>query len=111
MVAGSSQAKLLDAYHHLLPASPSSRPPACLSRPWPRPPERIWDQEGEGGIRKKKDRTVGLRAHCGAPLQQQSQSREQQQQQVVEDEIGYILCSNCKVFKCVTFPDYGDGVM
>ncbi|GAB2286395.1 hypothetical protein Dimus_020810 [Dionaea muscipula] len=23
---------------------------------------------------------------------------------------GYILCTKCKVFKCVTFPDYGDGV-
>ncbi|KAJ8634485.1 hypothetical protein MRB53_008752 [Persea americana] len=23
--------------------------------------------------------------------------------------IGYVLCSSCKVFKCVTFPDYGDG--
>ncbi|CAI9094991.1 OLC1v1030840C1 [Oldenlandia corymbosa var. corymbosa] len=24
--------------------------------------------------------------------------------------IGYILCSKCKVFKCVTFPDPDDGV-
>ncbi|GLT85115.1 hypothetical protein SLE2022_033160 [Rubroshorea leprosula] len=23
--------------------------------------------------------------------------------------IGYVLCSSCKVFKCVTFPDYSDG--
>ncbi|XP_054799564.1 uncharacterized protein LOC129303982 [Prosopis cineraria] len=23
--------------------------------------------------------------------------------------IGYILCSKCKVFKCVTFPNYNDG--
>nr|XP_023885705.1 uncharacterized protein LOC111997796 [Quercus suber]XP_023885706.1 uncharacterized protein LOC111997796 [Quercus suber] len=23
--------------------------------------------------------------------------------------IGYILCSKCKVFKCVTFPNYSDG--
>ncbi|KAK9099692.1 hypothetical protein Scep_023122 [Stephania cephalantha] len=22
--------------------------------------------------------------------------------------VGYVLCSNCKVFKCVTFPDYSD---
>ncbi|KAL5699373.1 hypothetical protein ACHQM5_030288 [Ranunculus cassubicifolius] len=22
--------------------------------------------------------------------------------------IGYVLCSKCKVFKCVTFPDYSD---
>ncbi|KAL3500153.1 hypothetical protein ACH5RR_039246 [Cinchona calisaya] len=24
--------------------------------------------------------------------------------------VGYILCSKCKVFKCVTFPDASDGV-
>ncbi|CAL5430855.1 unnamed protein product [Camellia sinensis] len=24
-------------------------------------------------------------------------------------KIGYILCSKCKVFKCVTFPNYSDG--
>ncbi|XP_010263302.1 PREDICTED: uncharacterized protein LOC104601604 isoform X2 [Nelumbo nucifera] len=23
--------------------------------------------------------------------------------------IGYVLCSKCKVFKCVTFPNYSDG--
>ncbi|KAG6511764.1 hypothetical protein ZIOFF_029841 [Zingiber officinale] len=23
--------------------------------------------------------------------------------------VGYILCSECKVFKCITFPDYSDG--
>ncbi|XP_050216824.1 uncharacterized protein LOC126667787 isoform X3 [Mercurialis annua] len=23
--------------------------------------------------------------------------------------IGYVLCPNCKVYKCVTFPDYNDG--
>ncbi|KAG1332001.1 hypothetical protein COCNU_02G019690 [Cocos nucifera] len=23
--------------------------------------------------------------------------------------IGYILCAKCKVFKCITFPDYSDG--
>ncbi|XP_015896200.1 uncharacterized protein LOC107429936 [Ziziphus jujuba] len=23
--------------------------------------------------------------------------------------IGYVLCSRCKVFKCVTFPNYNDG--
>ncbi|KAG9449306.1 hypothetical protein H6P81_009271 [Aristolochia fimbriata] len=23
--------------------------------------------------------------------------------------IGYELCTNCKVFKCVTFPDFDDG--
>ncbi|XP_024031691.1 uncharacterized protein LOC21402802 [Morus notabilis] len=23
--------------------------------------------------------------------------------------IGYVLCSSCKVFKCVTFPNYTDG--
>ncbi|XP_068638980.1 uncharacterized protein [Aristolochia californica] len=23
--------------------------------------------------------------------------------------IGYVLCANCKVFKCVTFPDFDDG--
>ncbi|GMH10743.1 hypothetical protein Nepgr_012584 [Nepenthes gracilis] len=23
--------------------------------------------------------------------------------------IGYILCTKCKVFKCVTFPDHSDG--
>ncbi|KAJ8758664.1 hypothetical protein K2173_000385 [Erythroxylum novogranatense] len=23
--------------------------------------------------------------------------------------IGYVLCSKCKVFKCVTFPNYCDG--
>ncbi|KAK2985992.1 hypothetical protein RJ640_000169, partial [Escallonia rubra] len=23
--------------------------------------------------------------------------------------IGYNLCSKCKVFKCVTFPNYSDG--
>ncbi|KAK1269588.1 hypothetical protein QJS04_geneDACA013991 [Acorus gramineus] len=23
--------------------------------------------------------------------------------------IGYVLCSKCRVFKCVTFPDYSDG--
>ncbi|KAK9948002.1 hypothetical protein M0R45_003593 [Rubus argutus] len=23
--------------------------------------------------------------------------------------IGYVLCSKCKVFKCVTFPNYNDG--
>lgn len=24
-------------------------------------------------------------------------------------QVGYILCSKCKVFKCVTFPDFEDG--
>jgi hypothetical protein len=24
-------------------------------------------------------------------------------------QIGYVLCSKCKVFKCVTFPNYNDG--
>ena len=24
-------------------------------------------------------------------------------------QIGYVLCTKCKVFKCVTFPDYDDG--
>ncbi|XP_068638979.1 uncharacterized protein [Aristolochia californica] len=24
-------------------------------------------------------------------------------------QIGYVLCANCKVFKCVTFPDFDDG--
>lgn len=24
-------------------------------------------------------------------------------------QIGYVLCSRCKVFKCVTFPNYNDG--
>ncbi|XP_077236818.1 chaperone protein dnaJ-like protein [Tasmannia lanceolata] len=23
--------------------------------------------------------------------------------------IGYVLCPECKVYKCVTFPDYSDG--
>lgn len=23
--------------------------------------------------------------------------------------VGYVLCSECKVFKCVTYPDYSDG--
>ncbi|CAK9175096.1 unnamed protein product [Ilex paraguariensis] len=23
--------------------------------------------------------------------------------------IGYVLCSKCKVFKCITFPNFGDG--
>ncbi|CAN1164091.1 hypothetical protein LINPERPRIM_LOCUS32985 [Linum perenne] len=23
--------------------------------------------------------------------------------------VGYVLCSRCKVFKCVTFPNYSDG--
>ncbi|KAJ4707651.1 chaperone protein dnaJ-related [Melia azedarach] len=23
--------------------------------------------------------------------------------------VGYVLCSKCKVFKCVTFPNYNDG--
>ncbi|KAJ0091572.1 hypothetical protein Patl1_12737 [Pistacia atlantica] len=23
--------------------------------------------------------------------------------------VGYVLCSKCKVFKCVTFPNYDDG--
>ncbi|XP_038885868.1 uncharacterized protein LOC120076171 [Benincasa hispida] len=23
--------------------------------------------------------------------------------------VGYVLCSKCKVFKCVTFPNYSDG--
>ncbi|KAL2896798.1 Guanine nucleotide-binding protein-like 3 [Bienertia sinuspersici] len=29
--------------------------------------------------------------------------------QQVEQQIGYILCTKCKVFKCVTFPDQSDG--
>lgn len=24
-------------------------------------------------------------------------------------QVGYVLCSNCKVFKCVTFPNYSDS--
>nr|CAD1824752.1 unnamed protein product [Ananas comosus var. bracteatus] len=23
--------------------------------------------------------------------------------------VGYVICQKCKVFKCVTFPDYSDG--
>ncbi|XP_020213677.1 uncharacterized protein LOC109797921 [Cajanus cajan] len=23
--------------------------------------------------------------------------------------VGYVLCSNCKVFKCLTFPDFNDS--
>ncbi|KAJ0030986.1 hypothetical protein Pint_12653 [Pistacia integerrima] len=27
----------------------------------------------------------------------------------LSQEVGYVLCSKCKVFKCVTFPNYDDG--
>ncbi|RRT62199.1 hypothetical protein B296_00013232 [Ensete ventricosum] len=44
------------------------------------------------------------------PLEQNPKT-EQERVTEEEEEVGYVLCSKCKVFKCITFPDYSDGAL
>ncbi|CAA7406995.1 unnamed protein product [Spirodela intermedia] len=136
MLATSSRASLSGLLHHrLLPASPSPpRPPPLGWEEWGLERRR----KGSPAVRLRahahgasplqqqseayktavilcdpcKGRGWLLCDFCrGQKINVKSESNRIYRRCPSCKAAGYVLCPKCKVFKCVTFPDYGDGEM